>query len=122
MSPATVLSVAGPVLPAGGLPGLVVGAEVPVDRGAADAGCLGDLGRALAAGPAPSITSQTIFTLHGADDGRLGSKARPTRAKRRVPPEPRSLAGRGILHDAVAAVEDRASWMETIRITSSGSS
>ena len=31
-------------------------------------------------GPAPSITSQTIFTLHGADDGRLGPKARPARA------------------------------------------
>ena len=26
-------------------------------------------------GPAPSITSQTIFTLHGAHDGRLGPKA-----------------------------------------------
>ena len=26
-------------------------------------------------GPAPSITSQTIFTLHGANDGRLGPKA-----------------------------------------------
>ena len=35
-------------------------------------------------GPAPSITSQTIFTLHGADDRRLGAKARPARAKRRV--------------------------------------
>jgi hypothetical protein len=39
-------------------------------------------------GPAPSITSQTIFTLHGADDGRLESKARPARAKRRVSPKP----------------------------------
>ena len=45
-------------------------------------------------GPAPSITSQTIVTLHGADDGRLGSKARPARAKRRVSPEARGLAGR----------------------------
>ena len=26
-------------------------------------------------GPAPSITSQTILTLHGADDGCLGTKA-----------------------------------------------
>ena len=41
-------------------------------------------------GPAPSITSQTICTLHGADDGRLGPKARPARAKRRV-----SGGGRG---------------------------
>src|SRR5208282_159763 len=32
-------------------------------------------------GPAPSITSQTIFTLHGADDGRLGPKA-PARTGR----------------------------------------
>jgi hypothetical protein len=39
-------------------------------------------------GPAPSITSQTIFTVHGADDRRLGPKARPARAKRRVSPRP----------------------------------
>jgi hypothetical protein len=39
-------------------------------------------------GPAPSITSQTTFTLHDADDGRLESKARPARAKRRVSPKP----------------------------------
>ena len=41
-------------------------------------------------GPAPSITSQTMFTLHGADDGRLESKARPGRAKRLFLPSPRS--------------------------------
>jgi len=35
-------------------------------------------------GPAPSITSQTMFTLHGAKDGRLGPKARHARAKRQA--------------------------------------
>jgi hypothetical protein len=45
-------------------------------------------------GPAPSITSQTVFTLHAADGGRLGPKARPARAKRRVSPKACGLAGR----------------------------
>ena len=34
--------------------------------------------------PAPSITSQTLFTLYGADDRCLGAKARSAGAKRRV--------------------------------------
>jgi hypothetical protein len=39
-------------------------------------------------GPAPSITSQTIFTLHDSGDGPLGSKARPAQTERRVCPKP----------------------------------
>ena len=38
---------------------------------------------ALRFGPAPSITSQTIFRLHADDDGRLGPKAPARRAERR---------------------------------------
>jgi len=44
-------------------------------------------------GPAPSITSQTTFTVHDADDGRLEPKARPARAQRRVSPNPRRPRG-----------------------------
>jgi len=47
-------------------------------------------------GPAPSITSQTISTLHGAYDGRLGSKARPARAKGRVSPKPAASRDGGV--------------------------
>jgi len=47
-------------------------------------------------GPAPSITSQTIFTLHRADDRRLGPKARPARAKRRVSPKPAASRDGGV--------------------------
>ena len=54
-----------------------------------------DLPRHSVRSSSPSITSQTIFTLHGADDGRLGSKARPARAKRPMllrSPRPRGTA------------------------------